>query len=107
LLDQARAEHLPGQAVATAAAGLVTDPVQVRADRADADEQLAAIWALVRPWATRMTSSRSRALSLAGPGGGTCCEGGAVSIRAYSAAVSRLITVPCSSAIRVRSAPSG
>ncbi len=28
----------------------------------------AAIWASVRPWATRVTSSRSRALSFPGPG---------------------------------------
>ena len=32
----------------------------------------AAIWASVRPWATRVTSSRSRALSLPGPVAAGC-----------------------------------
>src|SRR5262245_9348435 len=39
-LDQARAEGQAGQVGAAAAAGLVPDPVQVRADGADADVQL-------------------------------------------------------------------
>src|SRR5215469_13216686 len=39
-LDQARGQGQPGQAGAAAAAGLVPDPVQVRADGADADVQL-------------------------------------------------------------------
>src|SRR5690348_13630459 len=40
-LDQARGQGQPGQVGATPASGLVPYPVQVRADRADADEQLA------------------------------------------------------------------
>ena len=48
----------------------------------------AAIWASVRPRATRVTSSRSRALSLPGPGAAPGRgRPGAVSSRAYSAAV--------------------
>ena len=39
-LDQAFAESQPGQVGAATAAGLVPDPVQVRADGADADVQL-------------------------------------------------------------------
>jgi len=39
-LDQAGAEGQAGEVGAAAAAGLVPDPVQVRADRADADVQL-------------------------------------------------------------------
>ena len=42
-LDQARAEGQAGQVGAAAAAGLVPDPVQVRADRADADVQLGGV----------------------------------------------------------------
>jgi len=66
----------------------------------------AAIWVLVRPWATSVTSSRSRALSDSGLGAADGQGGlGAVSIRAYSIAVSRLIAVPRSSAVRIRSGP--
>ena len=39
-LDQAQGQGQAGQVSAAAAAGLVPDPVQVRADRADADVQL-------------------------------------------------------------------
>jgi hypothetical protein len=39
-LDQVRAEGKAGQVGAAAAAGLVPDPVQVRADGADADVQV-------------------------------------------------------------------
>ena len=39
-LDKALAEGQPGQVGAAVAAGLVPDPVLVRADRADADVQL-------------------------------------------------------------------
>jgi hypothetical protein len=60
-----------------------------------------AICASVRPWATKVTSSRSLALSLPilGTASG-CCRPGAVSMSAYSAAVSRLIAAPRSSAAR-------
>jgi len=66
----------------------------------------AAISALVRPWATRVTSSRSRALSCPGPGAAGCGGPGSVSMRAYSAAVARFIAVPRSSAARARPGPS-
>jgi hypothetical protein len=55
---------------------------------------------------TRVTSSRSRALSLPGPGadrGGP----GSVSMRAYSAAVGRLIAAPCFPAAAAQVRPSG
>jgi hypothetical protein len=71
---------------AATAAGLVPDTVQVRGDRADADVQLGGVWALVRPWATRVTSSRSRVLSFPGHRAGAGVGSGAVSMRAYSAA---------------------
>jgi hypothetical protein len=48
-----------------------------------------------RPWATRMTSSRSRALSRAAPGAAWAGGGsGAVSRRMYPAPVAMLIAVP-------------
>ena len=40
LLDQALGQGQPGQVGAAAAAALIPDPLQVRGDRADADEQL-------------------------------------------------------------------
>ena len=66
-LDQAFDQGQAGQVGTAAAAGLVPDPVQVRADRAGADAQLGGDLALVRPWATSLTSSRSRALSCPEP----------------------------------------
>jgi hypothetical protein len=39
-LDQARGQGQPGEVGAAAAPGLVPDPVQVRADGADADAKL-------------------------------------------------------------------
>jgi len=67
---------------------------------------LAAIWASVMPWATRVTSSRSRGLSLAGPGGAGGCGPWALSVRAYSAAAAMFIAAPRSSAARARASPS-
>ena len=69
----------------------------------------AAIWASVRPWATRVTSSRSRALSRPSPVPVAAASGpgaGAVSRRAYSAAVDQLIAAPRFSADCVRAGPS-
>ena len=63
------AEGQTGQVGAAAAAGLAPDPVQVRADARMlmcSSARLAVICALVRPGATRTTSSRSRALSCRG-----------------------------------------
>ena len=53
---QPGSQRQPGQVGAAAGAGLVPDPVQVRADRAHADVQPSAICASVSPWATSVTS---------------------------------------------------
>jgi hypothetical protein len=85
--DQSGGEGQAGQVGAAAAAGLVPDPVQVRADGADADVQLGGDLGVGAAAATRVTSSRSRALSVPGPGTAGCGGPGSVSIRAYSAAL--------------------
>ena len=98
-LDQARGQGQAGQVGAAAAAGLVPDPVQVRADRADADVQLRGdlrVGAALGDQGDQFPfpgaePSQPRARRRAG-------GAGAVSIRAYSAAVSRLIAAPRSSA---------
>ena len=107
-LDQASGQGQSGQVGAAAAAGLVPDPVQVRADRADADEQLrgdlrvgAALGdqgdQLPLPGAEPAQAWRRPGLPRAGS---------SVSRRAYSAAVAALIAAPRCSAARARSGPS-
>ena len=104
-LDQARGRGQAGQ-VGAAAAGLVPDPVQVRADRVDADEQLGGdlrVGAAPRDQDDQLplpgaqlpqAQRRSRRVRGSEQGG------------AYSAVVLRLIAAPRSSALRARAVPS-
>jgi plasmid stability protein len=88
-----------GQVRAAAAAALVADAVQVGADGADADEQLLGDLRVGLPQATRVTRSRSRELSSAGPGStvGSGSRSPVIMI-ANSAAAASVIAVPRSCA---------
>ncbi len=107
MLDQARGEGQPGQVGAAAAAGLVPDPVQVRADRAHGDVQLGGDLGVGTAPGDQGDQLAFPGLSCPGPG--VACGWswpGLVSIRAYSAAVARFIAAPRSSAARAPEAPS-
>ena len=106
-LDQALGQGQAGQVGAAAAAGLVPDPVQVRADRTDADVQLRGdlrIGAALGDQGDQFPFPGAEPPSPGPPRGRR--RAGAVSIRAYSAAASRLIAAPRCSAARNRSGPS-
>ena len=105
-LDQARGQGQAGQVGAAAAAGLVPDPVQVRADRADADEQLGGDLGVGTALGDQGDQLPLPGTERPQPGAAGCGGPGAVSIRAYSAAAARLIAAPRSSAARARPAPS-
>ena len=106
-LDQSGAEGQAGQVGAAAAAGLVPDPVQVGADGADADVQLGGdlrVGAALGDQGDQLPFPGAEPCP--GPAAAGCGGPGSVSIRAYSAAVARLIAAPRSSAARVRPGPS-
>ncbi len=107
-LDQAGAEGQAGEVGAAPAPGLVADAVQVRADRAHADVQLAGDLRIgVPPGDQGDQLPFPGAERVSRPGAAAGGAGPApVSMRTYSAAAAMLIAVPRSSAARAPACPS-
>ena len=105
-LDESGLQGQPGQVGAAPAAGLVPDPVQVGADGADADVQLGGDLGVGAALGDQGDQLPLPGAELPQPRRGWRLRAGAVSRRAYSAAVARLIAAPRSSAARVRAGPS-
>ena len=107
LLDQACGQGQPGQVGSAAAPGLVPDPVQVRANGTDADGKLLRDLSVGAPLGDQgdqlpFPGTEPAQARLAGD---WRTLGSSVSMRAYSAAVARLIAAPRSSAAQVRAGP--